>query len=114
MVCAHCMDIQALTTKWRTCSCGNTSARWVDPLTGTAEFSAVVKEYAFLLGLNNQLLGPALQGKLGMWQDFRMLHDVATNAPNHVFDKSRANCWAVIVSPGRTSDVTWSEEDPRA
>lgn len=44
-----------------------------------------------------------------MFEDFRAAHDAATKAPNYVFDKSRANCWAVVVQMGTTSDVRWSE-----
>lgn len=112
MVCGNCSDIQALRPEWRTCHCGNTSARWIDPFRGTAEFRARDRSKAFLLGLNNQLLGPALRGELAMFQDFRAAHDLATNAPHHVFDEKRANCWAVVVRVGQTADVGWAEGPP--
>lgn len=112
LACGSCADIQALQWEWRTCKCGNTSARWVDPYAGTAEFRAKDRSKAFLLGLNNHLLEPALRGELGMFEDFRLVHERATDAPGYVFDKSRASCWAVIVRVGQTGDVTWAKDDP--
>lgn len=113
-LCGYCADIQALQSEWRTCKCGVTSAHWVDPFRGTAEFRQPAPpadgSHCFLLGLNNHLLAPALRGELAMFEDFRAAHERATDAPNHVFDKSRANCWAVIVRVGQTSDVTWAAE----
>ncbi len=114
LACGSCGDIQALQVGWRTCACGAISAHWVNPHTGTAEFKAseTNKRYGFLLGLNNNLLVPALRGELAMFQDFRAAHEQATKAPNHIFDESRASCWAVVVRVGTTSDVTWVKEEP--
>ncbi len=112
LLCGNCGDIQALQTEWRHCKCRAISAHWVDPQRGTAEFSAdeTDKRYGFLLGLNNHLLVPAMRGELAMFQDFRAAHELATDAPNHIFDKSRANCWAVVVRVGQTADVNWKKE----
>lgn len=109
LVCAACGDIQALQREWRTCTCGNTSARWIDPHMGTAEFRGEDRSKCYLLGLNNNLLIPALRGELAMWQDFRAVHEQATEAPGYVFDKKRAGCWAVLVRVGQTNDVGWAE-----
>ena len=113
LACGACGDIQALQTEWRICKCGITSGHWVDPYRGTAEFrkSPEALQYSYILGLNNHLLSPALRGELGMFEDYRKAHDRATKAPNHVFDESRANCWAVVIKVGRTSDVSWAEDD---
>lgn len=111
LLCGACGDIQALRSEWRTCECGNTSAHWTDPDAGLAEFRGRDRTLCFLLGLNNQLLIPALLGELGIWEDFRAAHDQATNAPRHVFDKSRAGCWAVVVRVGQTNDVSWADGD---
>lgn len=110
LLCGACGDIQALQTDWRSCRCGNTKARWTDPTLGLAEFDGLDRSKCYLLGLNNQLLVPAMLGDLGVWEEFRAAHDRATNAPHHVFDKSRAGCWAVVVKVGRTSDVKWVED----
>lgn len=109
LVCAACHDIKALNPdgSWAGCRCGHVRARWIDPRLGTAEFTGHYPS-AFLLGLNNQMFGPALRGETSLFSEAAALHDVATDAPNHIFDKSRAACWAVIVKPGRTNDVTWT------
>lgn len=109
LACGACGDIRALDPSgaWVGCRCGNVRARWLDPERGTAEFTGDYPS-AFLLGLNNRLLGPALQGGTTIFEDARKLHGAATDAPGYVFDKSKAACWAVIVRPGQTSDVTWT------
>lgn len=120
LACGYCGDIRALghgeggLRGWVSCGCGMTQARWVDPYRGTAEFKVPplpTPFRCFLLGLNNHVLEPALRGELGMHQDFREAHERATDAPNHVFDKSRAGCWAVVARVGTTSDVTWAAPD---
>jgi len=110
LVCGRCADIRALQEDWVTCECGNLSGRWTNSFTGTAEFKARDKSYGYILGLNNRVLGPAIQGHLGMYQDFRLAHDEATKAPNHVFDQSRANCWAVVFKIGTTNDTKWVQD----
>lgn len=114
LACGSCGDIQALQVWWRSCRCGNTSARWADPDRGTAVFSEtrtdgtpVRKAACYGLGLNNHLLGPALRGELAMHQDFRAAHARATDAPGYVFDASRCGCWAVVFKVGATNDVSW-------
>lgn len=112
-MCGSCGDFRALSPdrgEWVTCRCGNLSGHWVDGERGIAEFKARDRPKAFVLGLNNHLLMPALRGQLGMFQDFREAHERATDAPNHVFDKSRCGCWAVIFAIGRTSDTSFVED----
>lgn len=114
LLCGRCGDIQALQVEWRSCKCGQTRARWIDPKCGTAEFTVPedgVVNQSFVLGLNNHLLVPAMEGRLGMFQDFRDAHERATYAPEHVFDKSRAACWAVVIRVGATRDVSWEKDD---
>lgn len=114
LLCGRCGDIQALQTYWRECSCGHTAARWVDPRAGTAVFRVPadgVMNESFVLGLNNRVLEPAVRGELGMFSDFRHAHELAIDAPNHVFDRSRASCWAVVIRVGATNDVRWATSD---
>lgn len=111
LLCGSCGDIQALQKEWRSCRCGIVSAHWTNGALGLAEFRVDpdLRRYAFVLGLNNRLFGPALRGELGMFEDFRAAHELATDAPNHVFDKSRCGCWAVVFAVGRTNDVSWAD-----
>lgn len=115
LVCGACADVRALPSippyeEWTTCRCGNVSARWVDPRAGRAEFKAKDPGNAFVMGLHNGVFGPASQGRLAMFEDFRAAHEAATDAPGYVFDKSRAACWAVIFRIGHTSDTAWAED----
>lgn len=117
LMCGACGDFKALARdgSWRECECGTVAARWTDSHRGLAEFwteAESERRYAFVLGLNNHLLQPALEGRLGMHADFRAAHDLATDAPSHVFDKSRCSCWAVVFAVGRTNDVAWAETGP--
>jgi hypothetical protein len=114
LACGQCGDIQGLIDEWRTCRCGLVRAHWIDGRRGLAEFDVPnigYRQFAYLLGLNNQVLAPALQGELGMWQDFRERAEAATDAPGYIFDKTKAGSWAVVVRAGRTDDVTWYEPE---
>lgn len=104
-------EIFSFEKEWTKCGCGNSAARWVDPLAGTVVVAARNREKVHLLGLNNRYLVQALTHNTPTWEYLRELHDQATEAPDHVFDKSRAACWAVIVPVGRTSDVRWATDE---
>ena len=104
------IHINSFTEKWTACQCGNVKAKWLDPNLGTVAIAARDKDSVRLLGLNNQYLIPAI--KLGgMWEDYRKMHDDATNAPNYIFDKSMASCWAVVIKIGRSNDVRWATDE---
>jgi hypothetical protein len=111
------IHILSFTTEWTMCQCGNVKARWEDPHAGTmvaATRSISDRERVRLLGLNNQLLWPALTARGQMWEDFREWHDHATSAPDYVFDKTRAACWAVVARIGSTSDTRWATDEEHA
>ncbi len=102
---------------WAVCLCGNTGAMWEDPQAGKLVIATRGdKSNVLALGLNNQLLVRAIQasGRGQAWQDYRDWHDIATDAPGYVFDKSRAACWAVIYKVGTTSDTRWANEEELA
>jgi hypothetical protein len=114
-MCGRCGDIRALDpepTVWVTCRCGNLSGHWTEPYRGICEFKALDKSRAFGLGLNNHLLMPALRGELAMHEDFRAFHELATDAPGFVFDKTKCGCWAVPFRIGATSDTSFVKEEP--
>lgn len=105
------VHIHSFTTEWTPCLCGNVKARWLDPHRGTVAVAARNRDSVRLLGLSNRLLMPALQTHGQSWEDFRGWHDGATVAPDHVFDRSRANCWAVVARIGSTSDTRWAADE---
>lgn len=99
---------------WVVCQCGSSAVRWEDPKAGKLVVAARDRSAVHGLGLNNDLLIRALAAPGQMWEDYRNWHDIATDAPGYVFDKSRASCWAVIFAIGSTSDTRWAsdEENP--
>lgn len=112
LACGLCTDIRALAPTdgvWTSCRCGNVAAAWEDGSAGTARFRARDRAAAFVIGFNNHFLVPSLGGKVTTHELRRKLHDAATSAPNHVFDKERAGCWAVVFRVGETNDVRWDD-----
>lgn len=113
IICAVRGDVHIHTpgsTKWEICQCGQTGAYWEDPNAG--KLIVACRSYidkVFVLGLNNQLLLPAIT-RGGSWADVRRWHDSATAAPGYIFDKSNADCWSVVFRPGQTSDTRWATE----
>lgn len=96
---------------WQVCQCGCTGARWEDPEAGRLIVACRGdRGRVFGLGLNNQLLLPAITASGQMWQDYRRWHDAATDAPGYVFDKAKAGCWAVVFRIGSTSDTRWATD----
>jgi hypothetical protein len=111
------VHIHSFTQEWTACLCGNVKARWEDPQAGTVVVTTRVpagRDRVRLLGLNNQLLLPAVTARGQMWEDFRAWHEQATDAPGYIFDKSRAACWAVVARIGSTGDVRWATDDEHA
>jgi hypothetical protein len=115
IICARGeVEIFSFTHEWTKCPCGFVAARWTDGQRGIMQAAVKYpsdKEKVRLLGLNNQLLVRALTTPGQMWEDYRAWHDLATDAPHHIFDKSRAGCWAVIALIGSTSDTSWVSEE---
>lgn len=103
------------TLRWQICQCGSTGARWEDPQAGTLVVaSRAGRDHVRGLGLNNQLLLPAITLPGQMWEDYRQWHDHATDAPGYVFDKAKAGCWAVVFRIGSTGDTRWATEEEHA
>lgn len=101
--------------RWEICQCGNAGARWEDPQAGRLIVACRHDRDAVRgLGLNNQLLLPALTTRGQAWETFREWHGKATDAPGYVFDKARAGCWAVVFRISSTGDTRWATEDERA
>lgn len=105
------LHLTSFGTEWTYCQCGNTRAKWLDPQAGTMvadQRYPVTRHDVRLLGLNNQLLLRAVTARGQAWEDYRGWHDLATDAPGYIFDKSRAGCWAVVALIGSTSDTRWA------
>jgi hypothetical protein len=113
LLCSACVDFRALAPEGSvSCRCGNVTAWWVDPVRGVAKFRAINRQMAFGIGFHNSFLIEAttvLRG-LAMPEDWRQLHEKATDAPGYMFDKSRRDCWALIFKPGSTSDTSWDDD----
>lgn len=106
LLCAACGDVKGFEEDWVSCRCGLVEAHWTDPRLGLGEMQGSYP-HAFLLGLNNAYLLPALQGRTAIFEEARKLHEEALDAEGYIFDKSKAACWAVVVKPGQTRDVKW-------
>lgn len=100
------------TSGWVICQCGNTGVKWEDPQAGrlvVASRNDLILGAVRVLGLNNQMLLPAIGAPhRPNWAESRAWHDVATDAPGFVFDKSRGGCWAVVFGVGSTGDTRWA------
>ena len=108
------LQIYSFGNEWTKCPCGESAARWLDAEKGIMQ--ATVKYQADrtavkLFGLNNQMLGPMMHARGQVWDFNRELHEIATNAPGYIFDKSRAGCWAVIALIGTTTDSSWIDDE---
>jgi len=113
LFCTKCFDIRALEPEgeWTRCRCGNLEARWVDPNRGTVSVRATNRAFARIIGMNNQMLLGAEESLND--EDWKLLHEIATDAKGYIFDKAFRGCWACIMKVGETGDISWApEEDP--
>lgn len=108
LLCLSCYDIRGLPPDRTpaTCRCGNVTARWENPLTGTVRVQARDRATARILGLNNRMLTSGARTD----EEWKVAHWAATQAPGFVFDQAHRNCWAAILRVGETADVDWEEE----
>lgn len=112
---AGTVHITSFGRTWTSCQCGNVRARWLDERAGTMVADAGDKAKVRLLGMDNRMLIPMMAGVGAQtWENSRLLHDIATNAPGYIFDKARAGCWAVIALIGSTSDTRWATPEESA
>lgn len=114
VICTHAGGVHIHTpgvSEWEVCQCGHAAAKWEDPQAGRLIVACRSnRDEVRGLGLNNNLLLPAVTAHGQAWETFREWHDKATDAPDYVFDKSRAGCWAVVFRIGTTSDTRWATE----
>ena len=97
------------------CECGAIKGWWVDGARGIAQLYVNHlddRQYGRVIGLHNGFLRGAAAGTAGQTDDGnRVLHDLATDAPNYLFDKSRRSCWAVVIAPGESNDTSWATDE---
>lgn len=114
VICTHDQALHIHTPgtgDWQVCQCGHTGAKWEDPHKGTLIVACLSnRDHVRVLGLNNQLLVPAVAERAPFWEMYRQWHLYATQAPDHVFDSSRAGCWAVVFTVGSTGDTRWATD----
>lgn len=112
LLCVGCSDIVApypQPTRWRSCQCGASSVRWRDPGAGLLELRCRGgPEGVRALGFANPFLSSAVDGH-GDDAEWRSLHEAVCESipPNYLFSARKRGCWAVIIRPGETGDVSY-------
>lgn len=101
---------------WTFCDCGQAAMRWTDPAKGLAEVWAADPGSARVIGMNNAMLmtDPPNGSRAEQGQAWRDMHELSTRAvsPHYLFHADARACWAVIIRPGDTGDVTRVAERP--
>lgn len=116
--CCNCGDIIAPFRNWRTirdwrwCQCGHTGLRWTNGDRGLLEVTSFDGRTGLrVIGLNNSFLAGAAVNPPQDGDQWRDLHaeSVAAVSEHYLFHQSRRACWAVLIRPGETGDVTFTE-----
>lgn len=116
--CVTCCDIIAAWRDWRTnrawrwCQCEQAGLRWVDGDRGRLEVtSRTGRGGVRVIGLNNQFLLGGIRQPPADSAGWREMHtDTARRVGRgFLFHMLNRNCWAVIVRPGESADVTYVE-----
>ncbi len=116
LLCAECTSFHSPPSQamaWRSCDCGQAQVRWLDPVAGRLEVRAKSLEHTRVIGLHNGMLQAAFgpQRPLGD-AGWRETHEVVCeHAQGYLFQAQRRNCWALIVAPHESGDVTWTPWD---
>ncbi len=129
-ICTVCMEIFSpwpdweTNRKWRWCHCQHTGVRWRDGQQGLLEVTSLHgKTGVRVLGLNNSFLLQAIADPPEDGLGWRQLHrTTALTTPDHyLFYAGRRSCWALVVRPGESGDITfiefgtaWAEASPPA
>jgi hypothetical protein len=120
-LCVQCSDIVAPRRAWRTdrswrwCECGQAGVRWRDGNAGLIEVTARYgPENVRVIGLNNVFLAMAVNdfndaGRGRTDEQWRTLHTFTAEqaGPGYLFHRSHRDCWALVVRPGESGDVTF-------
>lgn len=115
-ICVHCSDILAPLRNWETdrswrwCQCDHSGVRWADGARGLIEVTSMHgPDHVRVLGINNDFLGLAVGARLADAAAWRALHKLTCTevGSNYLFHEANRNCWALIVRPGESGDVTF-------
>jgi hypothetical protein len=115
-LCVHCSDIVSPhrdwqnDRAWRWCECAHMAVRWRDGAQGLIEVTALHGAgMVRVLGFNNTFLAKAVQHPPAFPEMWRELHAVTCHdvPDNYLFHASKRDCWALIVRPGESGDVTF-------
>jgi hypothetical protein len=115
-ICVHCADIFAPLRNWETdrswrwCQCDHSAVRWADGARGLIEVTSMHgPDHVRVLGINNAFLGLAVGNRFADAAAWRALHKLtcAEVEPNYLFHADNRDCWALIVRPGESGDVTF-------
>lgn len=114
-LCTHCFDIVApfrdwqANRAWRWCQCDHMGVRWLDGARGLIEVTAVHGEpYVRVIGLHNGFLENGVRMDLST-EEWRLLHSASVDTvdAHYLFHKDRRACWALIVRPGDSGDISF-------
>lgn len=116
-ICTHCWDIVSPLRDWQTdrswrwCQCEHMAVRWRDGRAGLVEVTATHgPQHVRVIGLNNSFLEAAINIGPSMGaEEWRILHDSSTELvePHYLFHKDRRACWALVVRPNESGDITF-------
>jgi len=115
-ICTHCSDIFSPLRDWQTdrswrwCQCVHSGVRWADGARGLIEVTSMHgPAHVRVLGVNNSFLGLAVNTLLADAAAWRALHErtCAEVQPHYLFHAEKRNCWALIVRPGESGDITF-------
>lgn len=121
VLCLNCSDIFApyrdweTNRSWRWCQCGSTGGRWVDGVRGLLEVTCLYERpQVRVLGLSNMFLEAAVRtAPTAAAVEWRRLHEACANLvePHYLFHEDRRACWALVVRPNESGDVTFVDWD---
>ena len=116
----NCGSIRSPKTdkSWTFCDCGQAAMRWTDPARGLAEVWSADPGSARVIGMNNAMLtaDPPNGSRKEQGQAWRRMHELSirTVDTHYLFHADDRACWAVIIRPGDTGDVSRVIERPDA
>lgn len=118
LLCCTCGDIVSpyrdwrANRAWRWCQCEAAAVRWTDGDAGTLEVTAFGGPFSLrVIGFNNSFLGDAVACRTdapAWWRELHATH-AAEVPPGYLFHELSRSCWAVVIRPGQTGDVTFTD-----